>query len=223
MEAPLGQELPQEACSSENEVYACLLDVPNSSPGIDGLSVNTPKTVWQSPTWRTWIILLFSACIIHGTHPATFKTAEVVMIPKPHKEDMSDTANWRPISLLPCLGKGLERLMARRLINCALPNRIIPPQLLGGLKARSTEDIIRCLINDIEKAWNEGKVATLITMDIKSAYDSVLPGRLARRLQEQGWPLWVCRWVANFAAGRKAAIRIDSFLSEPRSLQHGLP
>ncbi|KAL5630856.1 hypothetical protein BROUX41_000728 [Berkeleyomyces rouxiae] len=30
-------------------------------------------------------------------------------------------------------------------------------------------------------------------------------------------------WAANFAAGRKAATRIDSFLSKPRSLQHGLP
>ncbi|OAA35144.1 hypothetical protein ISF_09992 [Cordyceps fumosorosea ARSEF 2679] len=33
-----------------------------------------------------------------GQHPSVFKTAEVVMIPKPNKRNLSDVSTWRPIS-----------------------------------------------------------------------------------------------------------------------------
>lgn len=37
------------------------------------------------------------------------------MIAKSGRRDLTEPRAWRPISLLSCLGKGLERLVARRL------------------------------------------------------------------------------------------------------------
>jgi hypothetical protein len=49
----------------------------------------------------------------------------------------------------------------------------------------------------------------MLTLDIKGAFDAVLPGRLARRLREQGWPDLLVRWIISFATGRRVYIRLD--------------
>ncbi|EED14533.1 hypothetical protein TSTA_107400 [Talaromyces stipitatus ATCC 10500] len=51
--------------------------------------------------------------------------------------------------------------------------------------------------------------ASLLTLDVKGAFDSVLPGRLIRRLREQGWPTNLVLWIASFATGRSVQIRLD--------------
>ncbi|EED20964.1 hypothetical protein TSTA_081970 [Talaromyces stipitatus ATCC 10500] len=50
---------------------------------------------------------------------------------------------------------------------------------------------------------------SLLTLDVKGAFDSVLPGRLIRRLREQGWPTNLVLWIASFATGRSVQIRLD--------------
>lgn len=106
-----------------------------------------------------------------------------MVIPKPLKDDLSDPANWRPISLLPALGKGLERLVARRLAFWTLSSRIISPTQFGALPGRSAMDLVECLVHDVEKAWEGKQVCTLVTLDVQSAFDSIQPGRLAARLR----------------------------------------
>ena len=55
---------------------------------------------------------------------------------------------------------------------------------------------IRCLTtsltHEIETALVKGMTATIFTLDIKGAFDAVLPGRFVRRLREQGWPAQLC-------------------------------
>ena len=47
---------------------------------------------------------------------AQWKLAEVAMIPKTGKTDRTSPRSWRPIALLSCIGKGLERTVARRIV-----------------------------------------------------------------------------------------------------------
>ncbi|KAL5612390.1 uncharacterized protein BROUX77_002546 [Berkeleyomyces rouxiae] len=51
----------------------------------------------------------------------------------------------------------------------------------------------------------------------------VLPGRLAGRLRDYGFPSWACRWARSFASDRSAHLRIESFIAPTASLAHGLP
>jgi hypothetical protein len=45
-------------------------------------------------------------------------------------------------------------------------------------------DLTACLTYNIEAALNKGLKTMLLTMDIKGAFDSILPGRLVYRLCE---------------------------------------
>ena len=110
------------------------------------------------------------------------------MIPKPNKPDWTSYWAYRPIALLLVLGKGLERLLAQRIAWLAISLRVLSAQHFGALPLRSAVDLTTCLTHDIEEALNNKLKATLLTLDIKGAFDSVLPRRLVHRLREQGWP-----------------------------------
>jgi ribonuclease HI len=149
--------------------------------------------------------------------------AEVVMIAKPGRRDLTSPRAWRPISLLSCLGKGLERLIARRLAWAAIHYSVLHPQQAGALPKRSATDLVTALIHDIEEAFARKKVATLVTIDIQGAFDTVMRNRLVLRLREQGWPDHLARWAGSFMSGRSARVRYQDTLTSSSPLECGLP
>ncbi|OAQ61343.1 reverse transcriptase, RNaseH [Purpureocillium lilacinum] len=124
--------IPIQADVPIEEVQDSLLRTGNTSPGADNTTVRLLQTAW--PAIGKHVQRLYQGCLTIGYHPRRFKEAEVVMIEKPGKRDLSKPRAWRPISLLSCLGKGLERLIARRLpgprsimASCS-PNRLVRSQ-----------------------------------------------------------------------------------------------
>ncbi|KAI0995243.1 hypothetical protein K3495_g12938 [Podosphaera aphanis] len=217
------REIPAPPSLDEDEVRHCLLDTSSTTPGHDHLSVVALRHVWEVNTWRTWIVNLYSLCLTFGHHPSVFRRSEVVVIPKLYKDDLTNPANWRPISLLPVLGKGLERLFTRRFAFWALSSCVISPTQLGALPGRSAMDLVECLVHDVEKACDMKQVCTLATLDVESAFDSIQPGRLSVRLREQGWPVPYVNWAASFASDRKARLQVDDLVGKFLDIPHGLP
>ena len=84
------------------------------------------------------------------------------------------------------LGKGLERLIAKRMAWIAIKYKVLASHQFGALPLRSSVDLTTCLTHDVETALVKGQTASVATLDIKGAFDAVLPGRLIRRLREQG-------------------------------------
>ncbi|OAQ58954.1 reverse transcriptase [Pochonia chlamydosporia 170] len=179
------------------------------------------QAIWPSISHVT--TLLYNACLTLGYHPTAFKTAEVAMIPKLNKRDLSDVSAWRPISLLSCLSKGLERVIGRRLAYLAVKYKVLHPNQAGALPKRSATDIVTALIYDVERALGNGKIATLVTMDVKGAFDAILPNRLVLRLRQQGWPDFLVWWIYHFVSHRKALVRFQDAKTEPAELPCGLP
>ncbi|KAJ0126813.1 hypothetical protein HZ326_30083 [Fusarium oxysporum f. sp. albedinis] len=206
--------------SMEEAQYATL-STGNTSPGSDNITVKLLEAVWH--IIGTHVRRLFARCLATGHHPKVFKEAEVVMIAKPGRRDLTEPRAWRPISLLSCLGKGLERLIARRLAWAAVHYSVLHPQQTGALPKRSATDLVTALIHDIEEAFASKKVATLVTMDIQGAFDTVMCNRLVLRLREQGWPNHLARWAGSFMSGRSARVRYQDTVTPSSPLQCGLP
>ena len=51
--------------------------------------------------------------------------------------------------------------------------------------------------------------ATLVTLDVQGAFDALLPNRLLRRMQLQGWPLATIRIVRSFLTNRRIRVRLE--------------
>ena len=83
----------------------------NSATGLDGVGYNLLKRV--PPSFLAYIVKFYGACIRLGYFSKAWKHAKTTMVPKPSK-DLSSAKNYRPTSLLSCIGKLFERLLAGR-------------------------------------------------------------------------------------------------------------
>ncbi|KAI0995332.1 hypothetical protein K3495_g12850, partial [Podosphaera aphanis] len=204
-----------------SEVSNAILSAGNTTPGKDQIPSSVLRLAW--PRISVLVQDLFQACLDTGHHPKCFRTAIVAIIGKPNKVDMSSPRSYRPIALLSVLGKGLERLVAKRMSWIAIKYKVLARQQFGALPQRSSTDLTTCLTHDVETALAKGLTASMATLDIKGAFDAVLPGRLIKRLREQGWPAQLCNWIASFATNREICIRLDGQIGNPTEINCGFP
>ena len=84
-----------------------------------------------------YLEILFNHCINQGIFPSSFKIAKVIPLFKGGcREDLNC---YRPISLLPAIGKLFEKLLAYRLTNHLKMNKILCDHQFGFRENHSTE------------------------------------------------------------------------------------
>ena len=189
------ESIPWNATISLEDVTTSTIGSGNKSPGSDKITVRLLRACW--PAIGRQVKNIFQACLEHGHFPTISRVVEIIMLPKPGR-DLAIAKGWRPISLLSCLGKGLERIVAKRMAWLAIEHRVVPQQLFGALPGRSAVDLVSCVIHDAEAAMRNNKVTAMITLDVQGAFDAVLHKRLLHRMRNQGWPRLLCRWVESF-------------------------
>ncbi|GFS80725.1 hypothetical protein TNCV_86441 [Trichonephila clavipes] len=73
----------------------------------------------------TYITKIFNRSLQFNYFPKEWKHAQITVLPKP-KKDTKFAENYRPISLLSCLGKIYEKIILTRIIDHCDRNYIIP-------------------------------------------------------------------------------------------------
>ncbi|EXL97398.1 hypothetical protein FOIG_10437 [Fusarium odoratissimum NRRL 54006] len=91
---------------------------------------------------------LFAACLRLGHHPAAFKPASTVMLRKPDKDDYEQPKSWRPVTLLPCMGKLLEKIFTHRVKLLALDDNLLP-NMQFGTPGKCTTKALQLLLNNV--------------------------------------------------------------------------
>ncbi|KAM4061711.1 endonuclease-reverse transcriptase domain-containing protein [Hirsutella rhossiliensis] len=84
---------------SPEETRDATLRTGNTSPGPDNITVRMLRAVWHAI--GSLVHQLYQGCLRIGHHPKPFREAEVVMIAKPGRRDLSTPRAWRPISFCP--------------------------------------------------------------------------------------------------------------------------
>ncbi|KAK6810408.1 hypothetical protein RU639_013833, partial [Aspergillus parasiticus] len=192
------------------------------APGEDGLPAIVWKMTW--PVVKHRVLDLFQASLEEGTLPSQWRHAKIIPLKKPNKEDYTIAKAWRPISLLATLGKVLESVVAERISHAVETYGLLPTSHFGARKQRSAEQALLLLQEQIYTAWRGRRVLSLISFDVKGAYNGVCKERLLQRMKARGIPESLIRWVEAFCSERTATIQINGQGSEVQSLpQAGLP
>lgn len=191
------------------------------APGEDGLPAVVWKEVW--PAVKDRVLVLFQTSLDVGQLPSQWRNAKIIPLKKPGKGDYTIAKAWRPISLLATLGKALESVVADRISYMAETFGLLPANHFGARKKRSTEQALMLLQESIYKAWRARKVLSLISFDVKGAYNRVYKDRLLQRLAARGIPAELVRWIDAFRSDRTATILVNGYVSEQQQLpQAGL-
>ena len=208
-------DLPFEALSKEEIQDAIHKNSMNTAPGYSQITYRVLKWAWMSNLAQSHILALMDKCLHTGYHPKLWWKAIPVALKKPNKPDYSNPRAYRLITLLECLSKVLERIVAKRLTFLAGKYDLVPTNQFGGRSNSST--------SDIQTAWNHGKVTTALTFDIKGYFDFVNHKHLLYELRRKQIPIEYVCWVSSFLSHREAAICLDGTCGKMKPVHNGIP
>src|ERR1700710_409935 len=166
---------------------------------------------------------LYKTLLHAGLHPTCWKEATVVIIKKVGKHDYGITKAYRPISLLNCLGKISEKIMATRLAHMAEKYRLLHQLQIGGRPKRSPIDAVMLLTSIIDQGKREGKITSTLCIDVKGAFDNVFSKRLLQTLTHMRLNPAIIRWVDSFVTDRLASLTFDTESEPMTPITTGIP
>ena len=94
--------------------------------------------------------IIFSLSLDSGCLPSLWKRSDILPLHK--KGPRYDPLNYRPISLTSAVGKSLERIIAKHLMNYLESNNILSSIQYGFRSGRSTLDQLMLTYNDVSLA-----------------------------------------------------------------------
>ena len=92
------------------------------------------------------VIALVKQCVQLGIHPQVWKTAQGILLHKPDKPDYTQIKAYRVISLLNCLGKVVEKVVADIIAAYCKAAEVLHTGQIGCRRHWSALDTVSCLI-----------------------------------------------------------------------------
>ena len=89
------------------------------------------------------------------------------------KRNWLELKSYRIISLLNCLGKIAEKIIAARLAYLAETTDLLHFDQIGGRRKKSAIDIIITLIHNIQVAKQDKKVTSTLFINVKEAFNHI--------------------------------------------------
>jgi hypothetical protein len=192
-----------------------------SAPGSSGIGWTLLKRGW--PLCDELITDIFTACIHLGHHPARWKEATVVVIPKPNKADYSHAKAHRPISLLETISKLMEKAVTKRFQYDIVKENLIGTNQFGRRTHSSCLDAGLTLIHDVQTAHAAGLKAGILLFDVKGFFDNINHAQMTARLTNMGFAPELVNWAASFLSERHVRLRFNNITSEERFQPVGVP
>ena len=205
---------------TESELFHCLQRLKNSSPGPDKITNNMIKSA--HPDFLLELLNLYNQSFQLGICPTPWKHGIISPIPKPQKPAKHKTG-FRPITLLPCLGKLLERILKTRLEYHLETNNLLNPVQTGFRPKKGATNVILKLTNQIRLATSTTQCCLTVYIDLKGAFDSVWRHALLFKLALLGVKGHFLRWISSYLAERPNAVNVHGYLSRELVSLRGVP
>ena len=156
-----------------------------------------------------------------GIFPSSWKLAHIFPIPK--NGDKSDPSNYRPIAITSLISKTMETIITKQLLAFLETNSLLSNHQYGFRQARSTGDLLAYAVHAWSSALESYGESRVISLDISKAFDRVWHKGLLAKLPMYGLHHTLIKWISSFLSGRSIAIRVDGYLSNPHSINSGVP
>ena len=153
------------------------------APGPDGICNDILKHL--GPKAKKTLLQLFNESWTSATVPAQWEKAFICPIHKKGK-NKKDPKSYRPISLISCLGKLMERIINRRLVWHLEANNLLTPTQTGYRKHQNTEDQLAPLAQEIETSFQEKNKVVSVFFNLYRAFDKVWREGLLLKVRQSG-------------------------------------
>ena len=214
--APLNDE-PE---FTTKEVVTAVKTLANGkAPGLDQVEVEVLKMA--GPIIGGTLEKILNACLRLGVFPTAWKKGMLRALYKGGGKNRSDPRSYRPLCLLPVLGKLLEKLILKKLNETVLNGDKISDRQFGFRTGRSTEDALvdfRSIVQSCEENYALG-----IFFDISGAFDNVLWPMILDGLRERACPNNVYNLISSYFSERTVSLSWGGGETVTKTTSRGCP
>jgi hypothetical protein len=144
------------------------------------------------------------------------------MIPKKASYS-NDPKNYRPISLISCVGKLIEKIVKVRLVTSLDLNNALVTEQSGFRSNRRTTDNLLYLTQKTVECFNRGKNCLTVFFDIAKAFDRVWHNGLIFKLIQLKIPNYMIIWIKDYLNNRKFFVKLGEQSSCTGKIETGVP
>ena len=160
------------------------------------------------------LLQLFNTSWRTGRIPQAWKVAYVKQGKNKGREE-----SYRPISLLSCFCKTMERMVNTRLTWHLENKNILIEEQAGFRKGRCTEAQITFISQSIEDGFQEKKNTMAVWVAMEKAFDRLWKKGLSYKLQKYGVIGKMHPWITEYLRHRKASVKIQDHTSRCHTLK----
>jgi endonuclease/exonuclease/phosphatase (EEP) superfamily protein YafD len=192
---------------------------PKTSAGFDEISNKVLKECKHEllPT----LVKLINQALEEGKFPTNLKLAKVIYLSK--GGELKDVSNWRPISLLSCVGKIFEKVINKRIMDHMSLNNLWSVNQFGFRPGHSTTHAVLKVISKIQEATRNGKWVMCIFIDVAKAFNCMDPSLLAEKLGWYGLNNQTTSFIKSYLSDRMQTSLINGTRSEKKLVELGTP
>ena len=164
---------------------------------------------------------IYNKVIATNIFPDSWKIATVVPLPKINNP--KSPSELRPISLLPIVGKIMEKIIHSQLKDYLEIENLLVSQQHGFRKNHSTQSACAKFIDDIMLYLDKGYSTVAVFLDVKKAFDTINHQVLLKKLQNLNVGQNALALIENYLTNRKQCVVYQNQCSDELSLTTGVP
>ena len=189
------------------------------SCGLDNIDSKTIKLVKNELT--PVITHIINLSIQQNIFPHQWKVAKIIPLHK--KDEIIYPKNYRPVSLLPIFSKILERAIFVQVVEYFEENGLLHPSHHGFRQKHNTCTALIQMIDTWVEAFDDKELSAVLMLDMSAAFDLVNHDLLVKKLSAYGFDDNSQLWFSSYLAQRSQQVYIDGALSDPLSIDVGVP
>ncbi len=164
---------------------------------------------------------IINLSLSHGIIPDEMKIARVIPIFK--AGDQAVITNYRPVSILPCFSKILEKVIYKRLLNYVNDLGIFCNNQYGFRKGHSTSLALIDLFDNISSAIDRKEHSVGIFLDLSKAFDTVDHNILLDKLNYYGIRGLALDLIKSYLSDRMQYVQYNQTGSIRQNISCGVP
>ena len=165
--------------------------------------------------------IIINKSLLEGSFPQPLKTAVVCPIYK--KNEKTNCANYRPISLLSNVSKVFERIMYNRIEQFLNESDIIYEYQFGFRKKYSTNHALLSIVEQIRNNLDNKQFACGVFVDLQKAFDTVNHKILLSKLKHYGINGFANKWLSSYLTNRTQSVSLNGITSDEMNVSCGVP
>ena len=203
----------------EQDVIKTAKSLKSMALGVDQINSFVVKCLL--PRISSILVDIINVSFEQRIFPDRWKKAVVTPIPKVSMP--MSPSDFRPISLLPCLSKIIEKLVNIQIVAYITKHSFLDPNQSAYKKNHSSQTALLKLCEDIYDIIDDSEITLLVLLDFSKAFDTVNHELLLAKLDILGFEKNTRDWILSYLSGRSQMVKTNTENSSWSPIINGVP